>query len=212
MNMQQGISSRKRGRPKRTTQAGTTDAKALIVEEARRQFGERGYRDTTLRSVGQGAGVDARLVLHYFGSKRDLFRASVQLPIEPDEVIAAIFAAGVEAVPQRAVAFILSALDDPVRRDAFVGLLRAAVSEPEAADLIRDVLTERILTPIASRVGGDRPELRASMLATQVLGLAIVRYVLRLEPLASASPEQVARGLTPVVAHYLSGGWVTIPE
>ncbi len=200
-------SKRGRGRPRRTSEPGV-DAKALIVAEARRQFGQRGYRDTTLRSVGQGAGVDARLVLHYFGSKRDLFLSSVELPIDPEQVITAVFADGIEAVPERAVAFILTALDDAARRDAFVGILRAAVSEPEAADLIRELLTEQILTPIAQRVGGPQPELRAAMLATQVVGLGIIRYVLRIEPLASASQEQIGRALVPVVEHYLLDDWV----
>ncbi len=202
---------RGRGRPTRAA-SGTHDAKVLIREEARRQFGARGYRGTTLRSVADAAGVDPRLVLHYFGSKRELFLDSVELPIDPDQVVNGVFAAGLDEVPRRAVALILSTLEDAARRDAFIGILRAAVSEPEVADMIGTLLAERMLTPIASRVGGARPELRASMVASQVLGLGIARYVVRLEPLASAPADELARAITPVVEHYLRGDWVTLEE
>lgn len=195
---------RGRGRPS----GGQSDARALIVAEARRQFGERGYRDTTLRGVGKAAGVDPRLVLHYFGSKRELFLNSVELPIDPDQVISQVFATGTDAAAEGVVAFILATFEDAARHDAFVAILRAAVSEPEAAELVRELLAERILTPIASRFGSQQPELRASMMATVVMGLGITRYVLRLEPLASASREQLTRALVPVVDHYLRGDWV----
>ncbi len=188
---------------------GDTDHRAAIVAAARHQFGERGYRATTLRSVARSAGVDPRLVLHYFGSKQKLFVASVELPIQPEQVMARVFEGGSADVASRAAALILDVLEDAARRDAFLGLLRAAVTEPEAAELIRELITERMLTPIASRFGSDQPQLRASMIATQLVGLAIVRYVVRIEPLAGASREQLRRVLVPVIEHYLEGDWVT---
>ena len=194
---------RGRGRP-----PGESVTREAIIREARRQFSELGYRATSLRSIGQAAGVDARLVLHYFGSKRDLFMESVELPIEPEQAIAIVFADGDERVPENAARLLVSILEQPDSRRPLVALLRAAVTEPEAADLIRDLLTSRLLLPIATRLGGARPELRASFVASQLVGLTVVRYVVGIRPLAEASPEELVRALVPVFEHYLHGDWV----
>ncbi len=198
------MAKRGRGRP-----SGETGARAAIIEQARRQFGEVGYRRTSLRSIARSAGVDPRLVLHYFGSKQALFRESVELPMDPERVVDLVFARGPEHVARSAAEVIVGVLEEPRSQRALTGLLRAAVSEPEAAELIRDLLADKLLNPIASRVGGDRPELRASMVASQVVGLTVSRHVVGLPPLAAASREELLRALTPVVEHYLRGDWVT---
>ena len=195
--------TRRRGRPK-----GQSGTRAAIVTEARRQFSELGYGRTTLRGIARGAGVDPRLLLHYFGSKQDLFKASVELPMEPERVINVVFGSGVDGVPGNAARLMLSVLDDAETRRPMQALLRAAVTEPEAADLIRQVLTERLLLPIAQRVGGTRPELRASLLASQVVDLLLVRHVVGIKPLAAASRDDLERALVPVFEHYLRGDWL----
>jgi AcrR family transcriptional regulator len=195
----------KRGRGRPPGDSGTREA---ILAEARRQFGDVGYRSTTLRSIGRGAGVDARLLLHYFGSKQELFVESVELPIEPERVIAIVFADGDGYAARNAARLLVSVLEDPDSRRSLTGLLRAAVSEPEAASLIRDLLTRRMLTPIASRLGGERPELRASLVSAQLVGLTVVRYIVGMRPLAEASPEELVRALEPVFEHYFRGEWV----
>lgn len=195
-----------RARGRRTGDSGTRDA---IIDAARRQFADRGFAATTLRSVARAAGVDHRLVLHYFGSKGDLFKAAVEMPVVAEEIIERLFAPGSSDAGARAADLIVSTLDDPRSRRALIGILRAAVTEPAAAALIHDIVAERMLVPIAKRVGGDEPELRAAMVATSVIGLAIGRHVVGLQPLASASNDQLARALGPVASHYLSGAWVS---
>jgi AcrR family transcriptional regulator len=175
---------------------------------ARRQFGELGYRGASLRAIATEAGVDPRLVLHYFGSKQGLFIRSVELPLDPEALVERIFAGDPAGLGRRAAEQLVAALDDPVSRQAFLGLLRTAVSEPEAAEAVRELLTERILTPLARRVGGERPELRAGMLASQVVGLVMGRHVVGIPALTSADRESLVRGLAPVVEHYLTGAWV----
>jgi AcrR family transcriptional regulator len=197
------VARRGRGRP--PGESGTREA---IIEEARRQFSDLGYRRTTLRSVARAAGVDPRLLLHYFGSKRNLFLESVELPIEPERIIDTVFAHGMENVGRSAAELILSVLEEPRSRRALTALLRAAVSEPEAAELIRELLAERILLPIANRVGGDQPELRAALAGSQIVGLATARHLIGLEPLARASRAELARALAPVIDHYLRGDWL----
>lgn len=183
------------------------DTREAIAEAARRQFSEHGYRDTTLRSVSAEAGVDHRLVLHYFGSKRELFMESIRLPVEPDAFIARVYAGDREGLPERVARGLLTTLEDAATRHSALAIIRAAASEPEAAEIIRAVLAERVLTPLVSRIEGDQPELRATFVATQFVGLAMARYVVGIEPLASAPAEQVVRALTPVIAHFLAGDW-----
>ncbi len=175
---------------------------------ARRQFSELGYRDTTLRSVASEAGVDHRLVLHYYGSKQRLFIESVELPVDPDALLAQVFAAGDDVVGTRVAEALLAVLEQPATRQRAIALIRAAASEPEAAELIREVLTERVLTPLAQRVGREKPRLRASFVASQFVGVAIARYVVGIEPLASLTSEGVVQALGPVFEHYLYGDWV----
>lgn len=192
-------------RGRRPAGSGTRDA---IIEEAKRQFGARGYRDTTLRSVALGAGVDPKLVLHYFGSKQGLFAASVELPLAPEVVLARVFDGDRAGVPERAARVLVGVMEDARVRDTFTALLRAAVSEPEAAEVIRGVLATEMLLPVAERVGGDRPELRAAMLASQLVGLVMARHVVGIPPLVAASADELVAALTPVFRHYLEGDWV----
>ncbi len=193
-------------RGRRPVGSGT---RAAIIDEARRQFGERGYAGTTLRSVATGAGVDPKLVLHYFGSKQGLFAQSVELPLPPELVLAQVFTGDRARVPERAARILVEVLEEAAVRDSFTALLRAAVSEPEAAEVIRGVLATRMLLPVAERVGGDRPELRAAMMASQLVGLVMARYVVGIPPLVAATSAELVAALTPVFRHYLEGDWVT---
>lgn len=194
-----------RPRGRRPAGSGTRDA---IIEAAREQFGALGYRGTTLRSVGAAAGVDARLVLHYFGSKQQLFIESVRLPVDPVQFMGQLFESGTGSIGQRAARMLLSILDETESRQAVVGIIRAATSEAEAAQLIRQVLTERLLAPITKHIGATQPELRASLMASQVVGLAMARHVVALEPLVAVSREQLIAAIAPVFDHYLDGDWV----
>jgi len=199
-------------KPRRGRRPAGSGTREAIIEAARQQFGELGYRRTTLRGVARLAGVDPRLVLHYFGSKKQLFLESVELPIDPATVFERLFEPGPESVGERAAEIIVAVLEDPATQRVMVGLIRAAASEPEAAQLVREILTERMLTPLAERVGGDRPELRAGLMASQVVGLAMGRHVVELDALETVSREQLVRAIAPVFDHYLTGAWVDDPE
>jgi AcrR family transcriptional regulator len=199
-------------KPRRGRRPAGSGTREAIINAARQQFGEFGYRRTTLRGVARLAGVDPRLVLHYFGSKKQLFLESVELPIDPATVFERLFEPGPESVGERAAEIIVAVLEDPTTQRVMVGLIRAAASEPEAAQLVREILTERMLTPLAERVGGDRPELRASLMASQVVGLAMGRHVVELDALATVSREQLVRAVAPVFDHYLTGEWVDDPS
>jgi AcrR family transcriptional regulator len=197
------MKERTRGRPR--MQIGAREA---ILEAARRQFAELGYRTTTLRHIASAAGVDARLVQHYFGSKRQLFMETVELPLDPTELIERVFAGNVRDVGRRVAMELIALIDEPSAGRSMAGLIRAAASEPEAAELIREILTRRILVPLADRVGGDRPDLRAAMVASQVVGIVMARRIVGLTALAEAPREVIVEALAPVIEHYLRDPWV----
>jgi AcrR family transcriptional regulator len=190
------------GRGRRPAGSGTREA---IAAAARRQFGELGYQRASLRSIAAEAGVDPRLVLHFFGSKQDLFATVVELPFDPATTFDALLGPGEQGLGRRVAEFLLAILDSPEGRKTITGLIRAAASEEEAATTIRDLLDQRLLLPLASRVGRDRPELRASLVASQVVGLAMARHVVGLTPLATASRAELVAALAPVFDHYLTG-------
>ncbi|MFN8195970.1 MAG: TetR family transcriptional regulator [Nocardioidaceae bacterium] len=188
-------------RGRRPSGSGTREA---ILAAAKERFATVGYPRTTLRAVARDAGVDVRLVTHYFGSKQELFIESVELPFEPEVAFDVVLGPGLEGVGERLARFILAVLDTEAGRQTMTGLLRAAASEEEAAGMVRRLLVERMLGPLAQRLGTDQPELRASLMGSQVAGLAMARHVVALPALAAASPEQLAAALAPVFEHYIS--------
>jgi AcrR family transcriptional regulator len=190
------------GRGRRPAGSGTQEA---IAAAARRQFGELGYRRASLRSIAAEAGVDPRLVLHFFGSKQELFASVVELPFDPETAFDALLGPGRQGLGRRVAEFVLAILDSPEGRKTVTGLIRAAASEEEAAATIRELVARRLLLPLASRVGRDRPALRASLVASQIVGLAMARHVVGLTPLTTATHAELVAALAPVFDHYLTG-------
>ena len=189
-------------RGRRPVGSGTREA---IAAAARRQFGELGYRRASLRSIAVEAGVDPRLVLHFFGSKQELFAAVVELPFDPATAFDLVLSPGEQGLGQRLATFLLDVLDSADGRKTITGLIRAAASEDQAAAMIRELIGRRLLLPLASRLGRDRPELRASLVASQVVGLAMARHVVGIPALTTASRDELIAALAPVFDHYLTG-------
>lgn len=200
------MSARRRG-----PRAAGGDTREAILETARDQFSTLGYRATTLRGVGSAAGVDPRLVLHYFGSKRELFSAAVRLPVDPAALIGEVFANGATEVAEGVARALIGILEDPRTRQRALAVIRAAATEPEAAAIIREMLTQEALVPLTAAIVRDQPQLRASLIGSSFVGLAMARYVVAVEPLASTPPEQVVRAFAPVIAHYLDDDWTETP-
>jgi AcrR family transcriptional regulator len=162
-----------------------------------------GYDRTTLRSVAAEAGVDPALVVHFFGSKQRLFLESVELPFDPAELIAQLAAGPREAIGERVAAFAVGALESADVRDPWIATIRAAASEPEAARVLREVLEARVLTPLAERLGVDDAPLRAALVGTQLVGIAMARHIVGVEPIASADVRTIASAIGPTLQRYL---------
>ncbi|NHA66746.1 TetR/AcrR family transcriptional regulator [Phycicoccus flavus] len=176
-----------------------------IAAAAKRQFAELGYPRTTLRGIAREADVDTRLVTHYFGSKQNLFVTVVDFPFEPETIVDELLVEGPQHVGHRLAALVVETLDEPEALQTLTGLLRAAASEDEAAELVQRFLTERLLTPLIRLLGGDRAELRSAMLGAGLTGYIFARYVVRLPGLAQADPDVVVGAIGPSMQHYLTG-------
>jgi len=196
--MSVAASGRRRGR-----RPAEADTRGEILAAARTEFAERGYDGATMRGIARVAGVDPRLMRHYFDGKEALFVAALGLPVHPAQELGSL--ADVPA-SQRAEAIVRTYFrvwDAPGRREALVGLLRSAVTSPLAARMLRQFVTEQVIGRVAALATDDDPELRAGLIASQLVGLALGRYVLGLEPLASADAEDLIPLLVPTVEAYL---------
>jgi len=185
--------------------AGDSGTRAAILSAAKEAFGAHGYGPTSVRAVARTAGVDPSLVLHFFGSKDGLFEAALELPMDPAVVVAGLLQGDREDLGERAVRSFLGVWDAGPAHSTMLTLLRSAVSHPDSADRLRALLLRAILLPLAVGAGGEDPERRAALLASQIAGLALARYVLRLEPLASATPDELAPLIGPTLQRYLTG-------
>lgn len=186
---------------RRPGDSGTRDA---ILAAARESFGSTGFNGTTIRGVARAAGVDPALVHHFFGTKQGLFGSAMELPFDPSRVVADLLTDGTAGLGERVVRTFLAIWDGTPGQGPMLALLRSAVTDERAANSLRAFLTRALLTPLAQATGHDRPELRANLVASQMIGLAVMRYVVRLEPLASAHADELAPALGPALDHYLN--------
>jgi AcrR family transcriptional regulator len=192
---------------------GASRARDEIMSAAKRSFAGKGYERTTIRGVAREAGVDPALVHHYFGNKRNLFVEAMSLPANPAEVIEELVATGdplvatgePEDLGERMIRFMLTVWDDEEDRAPLVAIIRTAMSDDQAATMVREFATTEILGRIVKAARGDRQELRVTLLASQVFGLLMMRYIIKLEPLASADREDLVTAIGPTFQRYLTG-------
>jgi AcrR family transcriptional regulator len=184
---------------------GNQDTREEILAAARQAFAERGFDNTSIRTIAAGAGVDPALVHHYFGTKDQLFLDAMQVPFDPAKVVPHILAAGIDEVGERVVRTLLTIWDSAAGGPA-AALVRSAVSNETIARMLRDFVVTRILRRIGRDLGYEPAEgaMRANLVATQIGGLIMVRYILKFEPLASAPPEAVVGLIGPTVQRYLT--------
>jgi AcrR family transcriptional regulator len=192
-------------RGRRKSSDDSAGAREEIVAAATAEFAEKGYDATSLRAVARRAGVDAALVHHYFADKADLFAATVDVPIRPDLLVAEILRGPRDAIGVTIVRTIVTQLDNAPARDAFLALLRTALGHEFAARMLRQFMMREVLGRIARELDAPDSELRASLAASQIVGLIIARYGLRLGALADATPDEVVSRVGPIVQWHLLG-------
>lgn len=199
-----GTAPRRRGRPARSDADSGPGARERILEAARTQFAERGYDKTSVRGIAKSAGVDPALVHHYFGTKDEVFGAAIEVSFEPALIVPALLNGGEDGVGERLARYFISVWENPVSRAPLLAILRSAVTNEAAANLLREFVLRRLLERIAVELDVPDPTLRAELAASHMIGIAILRYVLKAEPLASVSTEEIIRIVAPTLQRYLT--------
>ena len=182
---------------------GESGKRDEILAAAQRAFAEAGYERTTLRGIAAEAGVDPALVCHYFGTKDQLFAAALQLPLRPHEVLARA-AADPASLGATALRLFLEGWEPPEVRVRLLAMLRSAMTNDAAMTMMRDFLTREVFEPITEALGVSDARLRATLVGSQFVGLAMMRYMVCLEPLASASIDELVAAMGPTVQRYLT--------
>lgn len=182
---------------------GSPGTRESILAAAREEFGSKGFGEATIRSVATRAAVDPALVLHYFGSKRALFMAAMELPLNPGETVRSALAGDIESAGERVLRAALTAWDEADAGAPAVALLRSAMGDESMVRMLHEYLQGEILGPVAALMPPPASAERAALLATQVVGLVVVRYIVRIEPLASMPRERVVTLLAPQVQRLL---------
>src|SRR5215831_11712914 len=169
---------------------GTSQTREQIAAAACALFAELGYERTTFRGIASAAGVDPALVVHFFGSKDELFRQVMVLPPAVEDALERLADGPRETVGRRLAELVVGALEHPASRAVVLGRIRCAATHPDAAALVRETVT-RDLRTLAEALTDDRPDVRAVLLGAHVVGVALARYVVLVEPLASMRSSEV---------------------
>ncbi|GAA4080104.1 TetR family transcriptional regulator [Actinomadura miaoliensis] len=193
---------RPRGRARRGPgrRPGPTETRDEILDAARALFAEKGYDATSLRSIARAAGVDPALVHHYFGNKEGVFTAAMRFPVDPGEFLPRIMATPRERLGEAMVRTFLTVWEDDARRAPILAMLRSAMTNERAAVAVREFVTSALFGRVAEL--GGIPRLRLNAAAGQMIGVMFLRYVLRVEPIASAGREELVELLAPTIQRY----------
>ena len=184
---------------------GDSSTRDDILAAARDEFAELGFDRATIRGIAAAAGVDPALVLHYFVSKEQLFGDALQVPVEPGEVLRRVMEQRVDEMGPTMVRSFLEAWEPEESRSPLVAMVRSAMTNETAMALVREYLGRRVFGPITQTLGAPDAELRATLMGSQFIGLAMMRYIAHIEPLASASVDQLVAAIGPTMQRYLTG-------
>jgi AcrR family transcriptional regulator len=187
------------GRPR-----GKTDTRNVILGTARRMFAAAGYDKTSLRDVAAAAGVDPAMIRHYFGSKAELFRATMGWPFEPADIAARITAGDRDHIGDRLTRVFFEAWEHPDSRAPLLAILRGAATHEESANLVRQFIQGQVYSQIAAGLALPDAELRIDLAMSQLLGIAYLRHILQVEPIASTPVDELIRRLAPVITSHLT--------
>ncbi|MFC7487326.1 TetR family transcriptional regulator [Knoellia sp. CPCC 206453] len=189
---------------------GGEDTRAAIIAAARAEFAQRGYDGTSLRGIAREAGVDAKLVHHYFDGKTELFAEVLAFPADPSELIERLVSVPRDELGEGLVRVFLSVWDNPVGRQRFAAMFAAAAANEEHARMVREFVGREIFVRLIERISngdevgeGSSVELRAALGAAQLIGMGVLRYVVKIPALADATVEEIVAILGPTLQQHL---------
>lgn len=178
-----------------------------VLAAAKQRFAAEGYEKTTLRAIAKDAHVDPSMVLYLFGSKEELFRQSLRLIIDPDVLVAALTGGPDDDldIGTRMVRTYLRIWESPETADSMRAMLQSATSNTDAHDAFRGFMQNYVLTAVSEVLGGgEQARLRAMLAASQLVGTALLRYVMEVPPLATLPADDVVVLIAPTVTRYLT--------
>lgn len=184
--------------------AGDSGTREAILEAARAQFIATGFRGTTIRSVARAAGVDPALVLHFFGNKDALFAEAVRPPINPATRLREALERAPDSAGAALVEFLLDAWDSEDTNRTMLAIVRSAMTEEVAARMVREQIVDAVAQTLDA-CGIERAEYRAALVATQMAGIAIGRYVVGFQALIEADRGALIAAFGPTIQRYLTG-------
>ncbi|WP_062430206.1 TetR/AcrR family transcriptional regulator [Herbidospora daliensis] len=193
------MTEQRRRRPGR--RPGSLDTRGEIITAARGVFAEKGFDKATVRGIAREANVDPALVHHYFDTKEGLFVAAMQFPVEPSVAVPMILAGPREELGERLIRFILTVASDEDRRAPIIAMIRSAMSNEQAATMVREFLGEAVLQRLAQGLGIDPIRIEAAF--GQMIGVVMLRYIVKIEPIASATPDELVALLAPTLQRYV---------
>ncbi|MEU8874929.1 TetR family transcriptional regulator [Streptomyces javensis] len=195
---------RKRGRPARTSASDGPAARDRILIAARNEFAERGYDKTSIRGIAKAAEVDPALVHHYFGTKEQVFEAAIELIFAPAMGVPDAVHGSREGAGERMARYMFGIWENPVSRLPLLAVMRSALTNETAAVVLRGMIERRVLVRMAGELDVPNPEFRAQLAAGHLIGIALLRYVIRMEPMASAEPDDIVAMVGPTLQRYLT--------
>ncbi|OBH58319.1 hypothetical protein A5685_06015 [Mycobacterium colombiense] len=182
---------------------GNPDTRSGIVATARRLFADAGYDRTSIRDIAAAAEVDPALIRHYFGNKAGLFRATMGWPFDPAQLGAYITGGAHDEVGARLTRMFVTLWEQPDTRAPLLGILRGATTHDESATLVRQFIAGQLYPQLAAPLAQPDAALRIDLAMAQLLGVALLRHILRVEPIASEPAEELIARLTPVITAHL---------
>ena len=190
--------------PRSGRRSGSPDTRSEILESAKRVFGEMGYDRATIRGIAAEADVDPSLIYHYFGTKDELFAISIDIPIPPTETLREVFEGDSEGIGRRLAETFFLIWEEEQARTSLLGILRSAMGgEDQAVTAFRQFLTTAVLEQISPLIPGEDSKLRALLMASHLVGIAMTRYVMRFEPIASAPVDTIIELVSPRIQSYV---------
>lgn len=187
------------GRPR-----GKADTRNVILAAARRLFADAGYDQTSVREVAAAAGVDPAMIRHYFGSKAELFRATMGWPFKPDQIAGQVLGGERDEIGERLTRVFFEAWEQSDSRAPLLAILRGAATHIESANLVRQFIHGQVYSHIAASLDEPDAELRIDLAMAQLLGIAYLRHILQVEPIASTPVEELIRQVAPAISWRLT--------
>jgi AcrR family transcriptional regulator len=185
---------------------GTGDTRGEILDAARHEFAEKGYDGASVRGIARAASVDPALVHHFFGSKEQVFVAAMALPVDPSEMVPDVLDGDPELLGERFARAFLGLWSNPEFREPMLALLRSAATGERGATMLREFVGAAMLGRLAQHLDGPDVALRISTAAAQMVGVALLRYVIKIPALVTATDEEIVALVAPTLQRYLTGG------